>query len=281
MEPRGRTITLDLKPDDLWARASVLLPDTPRLRRSVVAQRGASVRNQAYEALRHAIVQCRIRPNQALSEKEIAEALSISRTPVREALLRLADEGLVVIVPQQGTFATLISVVSVREAQLTREMLERAALATALRTAPSYAFDQLRSVIREQQRAAEAQNGEVFMALDQRFHVELAGLSGYENLGRVATNARAHLDRIRSLDVFEDKPLKDLTREHEQIIDAMSTGDLITADRVLTTHLRRVLDTLPRLRASHPDFFAEEAELGPLVLLTVGLESIESTEEGG
>lgn len=280
MARRGRTVVLDLNPDDLGAGTSLPLIDAPSARRSVVAQRGASVRNQAFEALRHAIVQCRILPNQALSEKEISEALNVSRTPVREALLRLADEGLVVIIPQQGTFTTLISVVNVREAQLTREMLERAALATAFRVAPSNAFEQLRVQLEEQRRAAESEDAEVFLALDQRFHTELAGLSGYENLGRIATNARAHLDRIRSLDVFEDKPLHELTNEHEQIVEAMATGDLTTADRVLTAHLRRVLDTLPRLRGTHPDFFTGELTLSPLVPLAVGLELEISSSEG-
>lgn len=272
MAGRRRAVTLDIGPDDLGMHGSAVPVATTSGRRSVAVQRGASVRNQAYEALRRAIVQTRISPNQALSEKEIADAFNVSRTPVREALLRLADEGLVVIVPQQGTFTTPISVVQVREAQLTREVLERAALAIAHRVAPRDAFRLFGQQLDEQTRAAGRDDAEAFLMLDQQFHIDLAGLSGYDNLGRIATSARAHLDRIRSLGIQEEKMLHELAAEHRQVVDAMFEGDLTEADRVLTEHLRRVLDTLPHLRAAHPDFFTDESDPGPLVPLTVSLD---------
>jgi DNA-binding GntR family transcriptional regulator len=245
-------------------------------RQAAVVQRAASVRSQTYQALRRAIVQCRIKPHQPLSEKEIADALEVSRTPVREALLQLADEGLVLIVPQQGTITTPISISQVREAQLIREMLERAALAAAAQLAPREAFARLQAYIEEQKRQAASDDVEAFLRSDQQFHADLAGLSTYANLGRIANSARAHLDRVRSLSLPEETLMDDLIQQHEDVIRAMGAGDLAAADRTLTAHLRNVLEILPRMRARYPDFFTDELyPEAPPPRIAVGLERSE------
>src|SRR5215212_1671766 len=85
---------------------------------------GGSARDQVYVALREAIVSAELEPGRRLSENELADALGVSRTPVREALVRLRDERLVAIVPQLGTFVTLISPEAVADAAFVREALE-------------------------------------------------------------------------------------------------------------------------------------------------------------
>ena len=82
--------------------------------------RESSVRGQVYRKLLREIVTCVAEPGQSLSEKEVAAALGVSRTPVREAFLQLAEDGLVVISPQRGTAVAKISTRQVRQAQFTR-----------------------------------------------------------------------------------------------------------------------------------------------------------------
>ena len=86
---------------------------------------------QVYRALRDAIISPELAPGQRLSENELAERLAVSRTPVREALIRLRDERFVQIVPQLGTFVTRISTAAVQDAQFIRESLECAAVRLA------------------------------------------------------------------------------------------------------------------------------------------------------
>src|ERR687889_2430065 len=93
---------------------------------------GGSARDQVYVALREAIVSAELEPGRSLSENELAEALGVSRTPVREALVRLRDERLVAIVPPPGTFVTLISPDAVPDAAFVLEELE----CSAIRLAP-------------------------------------------------------------------------------------------------------------------------------------------------
>src|SRR5688572_31472790 len=98
-----------------------------RLDRTVVREHSTtSARVQAYAALRAAIVSAELAPGRKLSENELAARLGVSRTPIREALVRLRDERLVEFVPQHDTFVTCNSTLSVTDAQCKRESLEYA-----------------------------------------------------------------------------------------------------------------------------------------------------------
>ena len=120
-----------------------ILPDagrrSPRLTCMLVDMRiqlsdragGGSARDQVYAALRDAIVCAELEPGRRLSENELAELLGVSRTPIREALVRLRDDRLVAIVPQLGTFVTLISNDAVADAAFVREALECGAIRLA------------------------------------------------------------------------------------------------------------------------------------------------------
>src|ERR1700758_5281376 len=87
-------------------------------------ERDRSIKLQVYGVLRRAIVGARLAPGRGLSEKDLAELLGVSRTPVREALSKLADEGLVTILPQAGSFVAPLSYAGVVDAQYIRELLE-------------------------------------------------------------------------------------------------------------------------------------------------------------
>src|SRR3954468_21043604 len=104
-------------------------------------------RTRAYAALREAIVAMELPPGARLSENELAARLGVSRTPVREALIRLRDEQLVEIAPQRGTFVTPISVRGVLDAQFVREALECAAVRLAAEHATDDDVTQLWGVI--------------------------------------------------------------------------------------------------------------------------------------
>src|SRR3954469_7454992 len=92
---------------------------------------GTSARDQAYVALRAAIVGAQLEPGRRLSENQLAELIGVSRTPVRDALARLRDERLVAIVPQLGTFVTYIDEEAVADAHFVREALEVGAVRIA------------------------------------------------------------------------------------------------------------------------------------------------------
>lgn len=195
-----------------------------------------------------------------MSEKELAEQLGVSRTPVREALLRLSEDGLVAIAPQRGTTVTKISVRQVLEAQLVREVLERSLLALASPWPGRAASPALDAIVAEQWQAAAVGDYPGFLDADQSFHAALSALSGFAGVGRLTATARSHLDRVRALSLPEAHVIQSRITEHEEILAALRAGDLQTADAHLTAHLRFVLEGLPAMQERHPDYFVSDSE---------------------
>ena len=233
--------------------------------------RESSVRGQVYRLLLRDIVQCRAEPGQSLSEKEVAGVLGVSRTPVREAFLQLAEDGLLVISPQRGTAVARISSRQVRQAQFTREVLERAVLAVDCRNTTGEACGGLDSTLYAQRQAAARKDYEAFYDADELFHAELARLSGFAGVGRLAGGARAHLNRVRWLSLPEPHGIEAALRQHEEIASAVRAGDAQRADQVLTAHLRTVLGALPAIRERFPGYFESGEENLPALPDTSGL----------
>jgi DNA-binding GntR family transcriptional regulator len=220
------------------------------------------VRAQAYAILREAIVSLRLAPGHPISENELAAELGVSRTPVREAIIRLAGEGLVEVYPQRGSVVSRISVRDVREAQFIREALERAALPHAVgRLGPATAAA-LDEILAEQRSAHAAGDVARFLAADEALHRALTEIGGHHRLWTVIGAAQGHLDRVRWLSLPTPDHVGELLDQHAAIVAALAHGDLATADALLTTHLRLVLDGLEALADQHPHLF-ETGELQP------------------
>jgi GntR family transcriptional regulator, rspAB operon transcriptional repressor len=243
----------------------------PALALSSQQARESSVRGQAYRRLLRDIVQCRAEPGQPLSEKEVAAALGVSRTPVREAFLQLAEDGLIIISPQRGTAVARISSRQVRQAQFIREVLERAVLAVDCRHTAADACGGLDAALYAQRQAAQRKDYPAFYTADDQFHAELARLSGFDGVGRLAGGAGAHLNRVRWLTLPEPHGIEDALAEHEEIAAALKAGDAHRADQVLTAHLRAVLGILPAIRERFPGYFdVDDGDL-PALPDTAGL----------
>ena len=138
-----------------------------------------NTRGQAYSVLRDAIVCGELEPGRQLSENELAELLAVSRTPVREALIRLRDDRFVQIVPQLGTFVTHISEAGVADAQFIREALECAAVRIAAERADEEDLAALDGIVARQREVRDADDYDRFYALDDEFHAALMELSGH------------------------------------------------------------------------------------------------------
>jgi GntR family transcriptional regulator, rspAB operon transcriptional repressor len=218
-------------------------------------------RVQAYAVLREAIVSMQLPPGALLSENELARRLEVSRTPVREALIRLRDERLVRIVPQRGTFVAPISLEAVGDAQFVREALECAAVRLAAERATEDGIASLWANLDAERRAQGADDYEAFYLLDEGLHDSLCDLSGHPIASSLAKRARGHLDRVRRLSLPRSTYLQEMIAEHERVVTAVAEGDPDAAETELRHHLRMVLSELSRLREEKPELFDAEAEL--------------------
>jgi DNA-binding GntR family transcriptional regulator len=231
--------------------ASAPLPIPLAERRS-----GSTARARVYANLRDAIVRAELAPGRQLSENELAASLGVSRTPVREALVRLRDDRLVEIVPQLGTFVSPISNRAVADAQFIREALECASIRAAAPRVTVEDIELLEHNLAAQERARDSEDFDAFYVLDDQFHQMICDLSG-RSVWNITQRAKGHLNRIRRLSLPMPSYLAEMIAEHREIVTRLAEHDPDGAELALRHHLQMVLREVPRIREQHPDFFEE------------------------
>jgi DNA-binding GntR family transcriptional regulator len=209
-----------------------------------------------FEELRTAIRNLTLTPGQALSETELASQLHVSRTPVREAISRLADIGLVVVVPQVGTSVSLIRLDDVRQAQFIRESLEVAAFERACAPERPPA-DHLDALLERQRRACDDGDTEAFFTADEELHAGIFELSGFPGAWQAVQRSKLQLDRLRRLTLPERSTIEQLITEHTDIVQSLKQRNAAAGKRHVRRHARRVLRDAAPLRSTHPQYFAD------------------------
>ncbi|HEY1457765.1 MAG TPA: GntR family transcriptional regulator [Solirubrobacteraceae bacterium] len=212
-------------------------------------------RGRVYSLLRDAIVSSEFHPGQRLSEADLAKRLGVSRTPIREALVRLRDDRLVEIVPQLGTYVTRISRQAIDDAQFVRESLECAAVRVAAGQTSVEDLAALDAIVERQRGAYRAREIDRFYVLDDELHRTLCDLSGHGIAWSLSQRASGHLNRIRRLSMTLPAYIDEMITEHEAVIDAVRRHEPEQAEQALREHLRMVVSALPDIECSHPEYF--------------------------
>ncbi|WP_328946328.1 GntR family transcriptional regulator [Streptomyces sp. NBC_00250] len=212
--------------------------------------------DRVYKELAAAIRDLRIEPGASLSETDLAEQLQVSRTPLREAIARLAETGLVSVVPQVGTRVEPIRLYDVEQACFVRESLELAAFAVACEK-PERDVSELRALLAEQERCHEAHDLDGFFAADEALHRQIFEISGYLGAWQLMQPIKMHLDRFRRLSLPDPETVQVLIHEHTAIVNALETGDAVHGHTHISRHARRALEDAPVFRARYPDYFAD------------------------
>ncbi|WP_299926323.1 GntR family transcriptional regulator [uncultured Pelagimonas sp.] len=194
---------------------------------------------QFYEVLRGLIVSLDLHPGQLLSEQEIAEAFSASKTPVREALIRLEVARLVKIVPKSGTYVMPIDLARYKEACFVRLSLEASAIRLAAQNPDRDSFaTQLMMMITEQERACRSGDYPAYFKADVGLHklfVEMAGVAG---VWGAIERSQVDVFRIRHLLGMQNLGRsKQAIADHKSIVVAVLAGDPDAAQAELVSHI--------------------------------------------
>jgi DNA-binding GntR family transcriptional regulator len=216
---------------------------------------------QVYDGLRSAILDLRLKPGSPITEHGICRQISVSRTPVREALIRLAQEGLINIFPQHGSFISRISPTKIVEGVFVRLTLE---LAMLRRAAQCWTPDNTRAVetmLGMQRLHVRTYDYIGFHREDERFHHYFAEVAGLFGVSRVIVDANTHVTRVRHLANPVKGHMAQAVREHEQILADVKTGKVDAAAKVLTQHLERVPSTVKNLMRNYGEYFEDEGEV--------------------
>ncbi|RIY00945.1 GntR family transcriptional regulator [Aureimonas flava] len=230
--------------------------DPPNREPAVAAQpRRLTSATQVFEALRADIVSARLAPGTPLADRGLVDRFGVSRTPVREALIRLAEIGLVDVRPQFGTFVSRVPVRAIPEAVLIRKALEGVTVDKAAERVATGRLDALERAIRRQKASAAVGDNDGFHEADEAFHAAIADLAGHPGIWTLLLQAKVQLDRARRLTLPILGRAEQVVVEHEAILRAIAAGDRIGARTAMEGHLGAVIPDLAEIRARHPDYF--------------------------
>lgn len=192
---------------------------------------------QIYGLLRQAIVHLQMQPGAVISEKDLCTEFGVSRTPVREALQRLSDEGLVDIFPHSGTYVSRISFNVAEEGFVIRRSLEIESVRKAASRITDQDVSRLQGIIGEMRQLLERNTLDTYLDADDAFHGAIAAISGYPRIWKFITLAKVHLDRMRQLSAPVPGHLATVTEQHEAIVQSLKNRSADQAELAMRIHL--------------------------------------------
>jgi DNA-binding GntR family transcriptional regulator len=219
------------------------------------ARRGRSKAAFVYDELRGAIVGLRLKPGGRIDKSEVCERLGVSRQPLAEAIAKLAEEHLVEVEPQKGTFVARIRLSDVTEAAFLRRALE---IAVVERIAPDIddaALNRFDRLLSYQATAVKAKDVEEFYALDVQFHRAMFERVAMRRVADVVETSRAQLERARRLMLPTPGRNQETLREHRAIFAGLAERSPEKAGVAMAAHLEKVMAELKRFAARKPDLF--------------------------
>jgi DNA-binding GntR family transcriptional regulator len=217
--------------------------------------RAATASARIYADLRAEIVALQRRPGAVIAEGEIALSYGVSRTPVREAILRLCDEGLVEIFPQSGIIVSRIPMAALPEAIIVRKALEETTARMAAQLAAPSRILALRSIVERQREADAARNSEAFHQADELFHATIAEIAGHSGIWKLILQVKVNVDRMRRLTLPQAGRMTGVIAEHAAVLSAIERHDPDGAAAAMGKHLERLLRDISAIKHINPDFF--------------------------
>ncbi|MFJ3305007.1 GntR family transcriptional regulator [Streptomyces sp. NPDC086549] len=210
-------------------------PELPRL-----GGRRSSYRERVAEALRAALIAGELRPGEVYSAPSLAARFGVSATPVREAMLDLAKEGLVDTVPNKGFRVTAVSDRQLDEYTHIRSLIEIPTVVELVGTADRVSLEALRPAAREIVTAAVAGDLIAYVEADTRFHLGLLALAGNAHLVEVVADLRGRSRLYGLTALVEAGRLLASAEEHLELLDALLDRDARAAHEIMTRHLGHV-----------------------------------------
>jgi DNA-binding GntR family transcriptional regulator len=197
----------------------------------------SSLSQQAYQRLRDKIITLQLAPGALVNEAGLMQELRLGRTPIREALQRLACEGLIVLRPRRGAFVASLSIMDLQQIFEVRRMVEGYAAALAAERATDADVATMRAILDQLDQADEQDNTQAYIDIDRAFHRSLARSTHNRFLEN--TLSRLYNLNLRLWYLALDKigPMREAIEEHRRILDAIEQRDSRLAEAVIQEHI--------------------------------------------
>ena len=213
-----------------------------------------SARDYAARVLVENIVRTRLEPGQQLVEQELCQMMKISRTPLREAMLELANRQLIEIRPKIGSYVARIDPDIVEQVRHLRSVLESELAALACQKCTREQMDRLWENTAVWRMYIERKQEEKIFSLDKEFHRMSYELCGRMYWHRLVESAAPHFDRTTVLS-FRCRPMEHILEDHEALLRAVEARDEAAARAVAVRHMERYRENIATIREAYPDYF--------------------------
>lgn len=218
--------------------------------------RNISASQQIRDALRDRIISLDLVPGENLSRAEIAEFYGVSQTPVRDAMMRLEEEGLLHIYPQSKTEVSKIDIDLARETHFLRLSLEIEVTRQLCSSGGGpHLLSAAEDALRSQKQAIDSGDLDNFSVHDRAFHRAFFDAANVADLWDLVTERSGHIDRLRKLNLPDPGKTTEIIAYHQRILDAVKSGDTYTAEAEVRGHLTGTLASVDAIKVQHPKFF--------------------------
>lgn len=218
-----------------------------------------------YETLKQDILDLALKPGQLLKEAELCERFGVSRTPVRDALRMLQEQGFVLTVPYKGIYVTLLSLSNIKQMIYMRVAVETMVLRDFMQVARPMVLEDIRYMIRKQQ-ALIGEPGfkpEQFYRLDAQMHSIWFEATKKQKLWEILQAQQLHYTRFRMLDFETETDFTRIIREHEQLFSMIEKKDISGVEDTLKDHLYFSMKRMRhQIDVEYRDYFEEEEAEG-------------------
>ncbi|MGL5416414.1 MAG: GntR family transcriptional regulator [Clostridium sp.] len=213
-----------------------------------------TAKEYAYRALKENIMNLELEPGQSISESEIAERFSLSRTPVREILMKLKEEHLIEVVSQKGTYVSLINLDLVREGTFVRSILETEVLKLACKGIDDEFKKKLDMNIFEYEYIVDREDSKAEKHyLDKKFHQIIFDSVGMSNIWDSIQKLSTHYNRVRVLSEIKSSD-EHILKQHKRIIEIIKNKEYDKVDEIIETHIKDPMNKWKDLYSDGSDF---------------------------
>lgn len=214
-----------------------------------------SIQNLVYEELKKNIMSMRLKPGQAMSTQEMATKLNVSRTPVREAFLRLQTEGLVEMIPQRETIISKIDLKRVDQEKFIRECLELGVINQFLDKKNQKNIQRMSELIEIQKQCDKTRDFVGFLEADDQFHKVLFDTANQQMAWETIAERNGHYNRLRILFIQGETVIESSIQQHAEIVSLLEIGEAKRIRKALASHIQRLDVNETGLTSAYPDYF--------------------------
>lgn len=205
-----------------------------------------SLREVAYEAIKHRIITCNLKPGEVLSEGLLSDEMNIGRTPVHQAIDRLASEGLIDVIPRKGIMVTPISLHEIFDIIDVRLINEAYCVRQVAKLADAADIKKLETNLNDMWKAAKSRNIEAMMNLDREFHGLLSATSRNTILPDIMGNLHDRSTRLWFISLRSNEHHVRVCEQHAAVIEGIKAHDADAAEQAIRDHIEAFRENITR-----------------------------------